>query len=184
MTDRLPSQTPGRRKGFSLVELMVAVTEGSIVMALVLGIFTASIVVGTSVGNYADMHERNKIAIAAFESDLRETQRLTSFAADGLTAEMYQNFNPLTGIGTLTTVTYKYVPGPAGQTKGVVTRNGSTLFTDVKNCSFTYFDANDTPMSSGNPSKVLITATMRRTNLGRQNSDYPVSAVVVLRNPR
>lgn len=187
-----PSRTLRLRKGFSLVELMVAATEGIIVVALVLGIFTASVVVGTSVGNYADMHERNKISISNFESDLRGAQRLTKTLTNELAAEVYQSFNPLSGMGTLATVTYKYDPGPVGQTKGVVTRNGVTVLSDIPNsgnatqpsCRFTYFDANDTPMTSGTPSKVLITATMRRTNMGRQNSDYLISAVVVLRTPQ
>jgi Tfp pilus assembly protein PilW len=179
-----PLRAPrGFRKGFSLVELMVAATEGSILTALVLGIFTTSVIVSVSVGNYSDMHDRNKVVMTKFERDFREASRLTAFSATGTTAEVLTISDLTNGTGTTSSVIYAY-----DEPNKAVTRNGLKVLSDVQKCSFAFFDGNDAVLTPGTDApqetrKVLITASMRRTNLTRLNSDYLVSAVVVLRSP-
>ena len=158
-------------------------------MALVLGIYTSSLTVGTSIGNYSDMSAQGRIAMSLFERDLRSASSLTVATNTRVEFSMVSSVDVATGVANFVQVAYYYDSAkkelcrefPIGGAKTIVLR-------DLTDCRFAYFNGNDTilvpatPNPAVNAKKVVIYAAMLRGRLGKVNTDNLVSAVVVLRS--
>jgi prepilin-type N-terminal cleavage/methylation domain-containing protein len=73
-----------RRSGWTLVEMLIAVTAGSIVLLAVaqLTLFTAKSFV--ALGNYDALDQSSQNALDILSKDIRQTQALTSFSTNQL----------------------------------------------------------------------------------------------------
>lgn len=175
------SKPAGKRRGFSLVELMVASSEGILLMSMVLGVLVSSMSVGASIGNYSDMSTQARIAMSTMESDLRAVSHLSVASGTRMEFQVVNGVN--SGIPSVSSIAYTY-DGATGtlRRESPIGANGRLVMSDLKNCQFQYFDGADAP--AANPlsaKKVLIYAEMQRRNVGKLNTDTIVSAVVVMR---
>lgn len=175
------SKRPGKRRGFSLAELIVASSEGVLLMSMVLGVLVTSMSVGASIGNYSDMSAQARIAMSTMESDLRAVSYLSSASVSRMECQVVDAVNA--GTPAVRSIAY-YYDSAAGKLyrESPIGANSRLVMGDLKNCQFQYFDGADAPAS--NPltaKKVLIYAEMERRNVGKLNTDNIVSAVVVMR---
>lgn len=178
-----PGSKAGRnRRGFSLVELMVASSEGVLLMSLVLAVLVTCMSVGASVGNYSDMSAQARIAMSQMESDLRAVSQLTTATTTRLDCEVVTAV--IAEVPTINTISYYYDSGSKSLYRESPTGSNKRLvMSDVKNCQFVYFNGSDAPASDAITSKkILIYAEMERRNVGKINTDNIVSAVVVMRS--
>src|SRR5215831_4447231 len=64
------------RRAFTLVELSVSMTVGSLFIAMIMGAVVMQTRFSTAVGNYELMNRSGTIAMRQFESDMRQTRSL------------------------------------------------------------------------------------------------------------
>src|SRR5687767_11545901 len=91
-----------RRRGFSLIEMLIGTAIGSILLTV---IATFSLYSGRSLAaiwNYADLNQTSRQALDTMTRDIRQVRRLIDFQPDLLTFEdsdgqsLYFLYNPAT----------------------------------------------------------------------------------------
>lgn len=119
-TIRLPVREP--RHGFTLVEVMVSATLGTMILAAVISMFLFLGRTSANIVNYAEMEAQARSGLERFAQDTRQSSDMTWNSANGVTLE----------IGA-TTVTYTHnsTTGEFSRTTGGNTEillNGITSF--------------------------------------------------------
>ena len=140
-------------RGFTLVEVMVAATIGSFVLAGVLTAFLMLTRSATNAANYSMMETQSRKALEELGQDLRMAKDATWNSATSITLQIPDNY---TSTGNLVTYAYQ-VSGGTGQfyrmpgaasaanTKTVLVRNVAPDF------AFSRFDRIGAPLSSTVP---------------------------------
>lgn len=134
-----------RRRGFSLVEVMVATSIGVMLIVAILSTYTF---LGRNLvrySNYEDLTTMNRRALQFFASDVHTATGVSSFSSSQLTLVM-PYVHPDYSVTTYT-VTYTYDASAATLVRSVsgtappgVATNSITLLTGVANLSFDYLD--------------------------------------------
>jgi prepilin-type N-terminal cleavage/methylation domain-containing protein len=191
-------RSSGFRAGFTLVEMMVSLTVGSILIAMVMSAVVVQCRMSAAVGNYEVASRQGRIAMKQFECDIRQAKNLlaTPDHANGYDPTRV-NMEIVTGVaadGTAIRSTVAYYYNAATRTlyrEQPAGSNRRTLINDLSDCRFSYFGRNDNQLpSTGNPSpspmelrRVLLSAVVTKSNLSQANRDRMVSASVVMRKP-
>lgn len=156
--------TPSKRlRAFTLVEVMVAATIGSFVLAGVLTAFLMLTRSATNAANYSMMETQSRKALEELGQDLRMAKDATWNSATSITLEIPDNYTSSSNL-----VTYAYqVSGGTGQfyrmpgaasatnTKTVLVRNVASDF------AFSRFDRIGAPLSSTATAQALNIQTKR-----------------------
>ncbi|MEO7597794.1 MAG: prepilin-type N-terminal cleavage/methylation domain-containing protein [Opitutus sp.] len=151
-----------RRGAFTLVEVMVAATIGSFVLAGVLTAFLLLTRSATNAANYSIMETQSRKALEELGQDLRMAKDATWNSATSITLEIPDNYTSTSNL-----VTYAYqVSGGVGQfyrmpgaasasnAKTVLVRNVSSDF------AFSRFDRIGAPLSSTVPGTVAAASAL------------------------
>jgi prepilin-type N-terminal cleavage/methylation domain-containing protein len=113
------------RRGFSLVELMVAVGVGSLVLLGLSSFFLHSAKSLLAMTNYAELSRGNRYAIDLMTRELRQAKRLTSYQTNSVTLEDPNG----------AAFTYTYSPGKRTLSR---TRDGATSVL-LRDCDYLLF---------------------------------------------
>lgn len=178
-------RSKSRLSGFTLVEVMIAASLGTMVLAGVLSTFLMLGRSGANVANYSVMETQARRALEEFSQDLRMASGITWNSTSSITMTVPNNYAPTSGV-----VTYYY--DSTGQTfnrrpKDSLSASGTTTF--IRNVTtFTYsrYDRINNPATLDPTTKRIqlnmtaSTAGVTRTVPGASN--IIVSASFILRN--
>ena len=142
MLSRRPETTGN--SGFTLVEVMVSVTIGSIVMLGVLSTFIFLGRSGMNLRNYSDMEAQARRGLELFAEDTRQAKAVTWASADSITLDV-------DGVN----VTYAYSSGNFTRTKNSVT---TTLLSGITSFNFLAYTINGTAITDFSDATALTVA--------------------------
>lgn len=174
-TTTAPSKPAAKKLGFSLTEVMVATSVGSIIIAAALSslVFIAKSSVGTI--NYNEMNSMARMAAQTFGSDMRMVKEVTNCSPTSISARL-PNYD----------VTYTYDAGQGTLTRTV---NGQSrvLLRDAVTFDLQFYKMSSKPEGEVTSSplevkKVQLVAHMRRKALSLEQNDHIISSRFVLRN--
>jgi prepilin-type N-terminal cleavage/methylation domain-containing protein len=185
----LPQRSLARRAsqseaGFTLVEVMIAATLGSLVLAGVLSTFLMLGRSGANVANYSMMESQARRALEEFSQDLRMASGITWNSAQSITLTIPNNYTP-----TLGKVTYAYDPvadefyrSPRDPTSAAGTK--SVLIRNVVDFTYSRFDRINNPSTMDMTTKrIQLNMTARTTTVTTASaSNIILSASYILRN--
>jgi prepilin-type N-terminal cleavage/methylation domain-containing protein len=181
-----------RRRGFTLTEVMIAMTLSVVAMS---GILSTALMISRSgyrIDQYTDMENESRKSLEQFGQDVRMSQDVVWHDANSLTLTL-----PVDATGTATqTCTYTY--DPAAKTFArTSTGKTSVLLTGIEECTLMGFKINGdpthtspTPASSwttiSNSTKQLqLSVSSQRTQTASVKTGQKViSARFILRNKR
>jgi hypothetical protein len=192
------TERPRRRAGFTLVEVTVASSIFVMMIALLTGVIITQTKFGLSIGNYAEMNSASVKLLTQFDKDMRMAKTVTTMTSTEVVVQIVDdvdwtalNANPDKYWATVTAATpatVRYTFSTDGKlvreyttaTEKPVT---TTLLTGLESGRFAYFN-NDDDIANTTPSvkKIMISGTLKRASGNNSNSDYLVSAVVVMRS--
>jgi prepilin-type N-terminal cleavage/methylation domain-containing protein len=174
--------------GFTLVEVMIAATLGSIVLAGVLSTFLMISRSGMSAANYTTMDTQSRRALDEFSRDVRQASNVTWNSSASVTLSVPDNYATTSNLVTYTwnnsssSSTYRCfyrVPGNSTATspKTVFVRN-------VTSFSYARFDRlNATTTSDASTKRIQIAMTVTSTSVTVvATTAQLVSASFILRN--
>ena len=155
--------------GFTFVELMIAGTLGSIVMAGVLTTFLMMGRTGVRVANYSMMETETRRAFEQLGIDARMTSAFTSLPVSGTTTSITLQI-PTSDASTWMYVTYGYanqqffvVPG----TDPTATAGRRTLISNVTSLTFNRYDSGGTTTTSDAVTKhIQVSISVVRSGMG------------------
>lgn len=174
------------RRGFTLVEVMIAASIGTMVLAGVMSTFLMLGRSGANVANYSVMESQSRRALEEFSQDLRMASNVTWTSTTSITLTVPNNYTPTLGL-----VTYSYDstaktfgrspadPSSASGTSRVLIRN-------VVSFAYSRFDRINNPSTVDTTTKRIqlsmtaSTAATTRTVPGASN--IILSASYILRN--
>jgi prepilin-type N-terminal cleavage/methylation domain-containing protein len=173
------------RRGFSLVEILVASSLATIVMA---GVMTAFLFIGRtsiSLRNYADLETQARNALETFAQDVRMSSGVTWNSSTSLALTIQQG-------NTTIPATYAYDPAARTFSRTVGTTT-EVLITNIRNFSFNAYGIDTTSISLSTPTantnnatkQIQISLETERINRTLAlHTNKVISARFVLRNKR
>lgn len=185
------------RRAFTLSELLIASSVFVVMVALLCGVVVAQTKCGVSLGNYADMNESSRRLFTQFDKDMRMAKDVSVMGAQEVKADLIEDvdWNALLGSADASTWA-KATSGKTATTRYIISdsklvreytsdgkTSSSTLLSGLLSGSFVYFN-NDDDIATTTPSikKIMVSGVMQRPVAQNKNTDYLVSAVVVLRS--
>lgn len=185
------------KNGFTLPEVLISMSIGCVLIALVLSLSVIQGRLCLSLGDFELANRQSRIAMKQFESDIRQARTILP------TENKQSGFDPMiikleTIIGfdaegdpIKEIVTYSYNTTKKSLERQYANRPKKTLIENLSACQFTYFGINDTPLPSGvnaTPAptelrKVVLSGTVTKTRGAKENRDHLITASVVLRKP-
>lgn len=170
----------GARRGFTLVEVMVATSLGLTLLTGLVSLFFYTNRSFASLTNYLDLDQKSAVALDKMSREVRQVNKLTALSATSLTFQDYD-------LGTL-----QYIYDSGAQTLTRV-KNGvsETLLTGCSSMTFAAFDRVPNgntylPVSTTNAAMakvVELTWNCSRAILGATaNTESMQSARIVIRN--
>lgn len=186
MTSTTPSPSD-RRRGMTLVEVMVSVVLGSMIMA---GVLSTTLMIGRAglgVRNYADMTAQARKGLEQFAQDTRQASEIVWNSATSVT---------LTVDGTAVTYAYSSALGTFTRTVGTAS---TTLISGVTSFQFIGYTitgvnvsgANDLSAAAGRTAAAKVTKQMqisltitRTSVVSASVTNAVLSARYTLRNKR
>ena len=181
----------GRRRGFTLVEVLIATTLGVFILA---GVLTANLQVirgGIRVSNYVEMDTQVRRALEFLGRDLKSATAITWNGDSDITLTL-----PGTG-GATTQVTYAWTAASgaffrvAGASSAVVTgrleliRGIPAAPDGSAGLAFARFDRDGNAATTDAATKrVQVSMTLRRSGVARAASTHPIAATFTLRSKR
>jgi prepilin-type N-terminal cleavage/methylation domain-containing protein len=171
------------RRGFTLVEVMIAASLGTMVLAGVMSTFLMLGRSGANVANYSVMESQARRALEEFSQDVRMANAITWNSTSSITLTIPNNYAPTAGV-----VTYAY---DSGSQKFYRTPRDSTsasgqtdLIRNVVSFSYARFDRINNPAAQDMTTKrIQISMTARTTsNTAVGASNIILSASYILRN--
>lgn len=172
-----------KRSGFTLVEVMVALTIGVMVLGIASGslVFLARSSVAAS--NYQNMGTSGRKALEYFSSDARMTSDVLGIAVYSGSKRAYATVLQVYKEGG-GTETIRYTYDSSGGTFTRVSPSGSTtLLSGVQRLFLTFYDINGNETDDLLAAKeVQLSAKMERKALTLDNTDEIISARFMMRN--
>jgi Tfp pilus assembly protein PilW len=169
--------------GFTLVEVMIGATLGTMVLAGVLTTFLMLGRSGANIGNYCTMETESRRALEELSQDLRMAKNVTWNSGQSVTLEVPDNYtatgNRVTYALDSTTNDFYRMPGTASDTNPK-----QTLVRSVASCTFARFDRlNVATTSPASTKRVHLTLVVRRkSQTVAAASNTILSASYILRN--
>jgi prepilin-type N-terminal cleavage/methylation domain-containing protein len=187
MTTIIRFQAPDQHRvqGFTLVEVLISATLGSLVLMAVMAAFLFLGRSGANMQNYVDMEAQARRAIETFAEDVRMSSGATWNTSNSLTLTV------VTASGTVSR-TYTY-----NSTAGTFTRTASgsttTLLTGISTFSFTAYKINTDTIDLSDSSTLtdasnltkqiqISLRTIRSTRTVTDATNSVISARFILRN--
>jgi prepilin-type N-terminal cleavage/methylation domain-containing protein len=170
----------GKRKGFTLVEVLITSAIALLLGAAVVIFYSYSSRAFVTIDDYNDLCERSQLALDKMSKDIRQSKQLTAYATNSLTFSDV-NGNPL-----------QYTYDPAAKT--LVRASGGQTATYLTNCdSLQFWIYQPTPTSNSfacyspayvtNARVIQITWKCSRRIMGRKTTTESIeSAEIVMRN--
>lgn len=187
-TSTIPLRRRGARAGFSLVEIMIGATLGSIVLAGVMSTFLMLARSGVSAVNYTTMDTQSRRALEEFAQDVRMASNVTWNSSSSITLTVPENYTSTSNqvtytwdstVGSASYRCFYRVPGTSAATspKTIYIRNVTTF-------SFARFNRlNGTTTSNASTKRIQISMTVTTTaQTVVAATDQLVSASYILRN--
>lgn len=112
MTISTPPTNRRRRRGFTLVEVLIAASLSTVVLAGVMSAFLLVGKTGYAASNYSEMETQTRRALDIFGSDVRKAVDIRWNSAQSITLSVATSTN------ATTLVTYAYDTDPASATYG------------------------------------------------------------------
>lgn len=196
----IPSSSPSRRdpkarRGFTLSEVLVASSIFVVLATVALWALVLQSKVGMAIGNYADMNAYSRQALSQFEKDMRMATNIQTMASSEVIVSVIDSVDwsrmniPANAVGGAHQIRYfyrdnkLYRQSPAGAVGSAPDAGCTVVLDNLKRCNFAYFNTDDnTATSNLSVKKILLSGTMQRNFTGIANTDYLVSAVVVMRS--
>lgn len=208
-TSSAPSPRPDRRRAFTLSEVLISVTVGAVLITLLMGMVVTHARLAVATGNYAEMNEENRRALTLFDNDMRAASDVLEMRDDYVRVSAITGLRA--GVPKSDTIEYTYDPKAATfsrtvtdsvtgakQTRTLITGVDTDVFNRSKNSSaklgpLTYLNKDDqVVLTATDPGvttvrilevkKIMLNVKLKRGNSLLTNSDYVVSAVVVMRS--
>ena len=168
----------GRRKGFTLVELLVATGIGSMVVAAVMTTFVFFCRTGVRMAHYSDMERQSRGVLQRFGQDAREAKAVAWVDANTL------QLTTDSGV-----VTYDYNSSTKRFTRTPSGGSGSVLVSGISSFRFMAYDVTGSSVAltdsnaSQNTKMVQVDIDLSRNTASAGNATaQAVSARYVLRN--
>ena len=179
-TDHFIKSSPNwhwRRKGFTLVEILIVVTLGSMIMAGVTSSYIFLFKSSIGMGNYVDMNQQSRFAMELFGRDVRNASEVYTMTSSVLSIEV-----PSTTSSNTVTYAYNAEAKTLTRTVGGVSRS---ILTDVNSLIFTYYNLkNVVAAGTVEAKKVQIEVEMIRKILTLENTNHVISSRYMMRNRR
>lgn len=171
------------RRGFTLVEVMIAASLGTMVLAGVMSTFLMLGRSGANVANYSVMESQARRALEEFSQDVRMANAITWNSASSITLTIPNNYAPTAGVVTYAydSSTKKFYRTPRDSTSA----SGQTdLIRNVVSFSYARYDRINNPAAQDMTTKrIQISMTARTTsNTAVGASNIILSASYILRN--
>ena len=179
-TTTLSKRQPG---GFTLVEVVIGATVGTLVLVGVLSAFLMLGRSGANIGNYCTMETESRRALEELSQDLRMAKNVIWNSEQSVSLEVPDNYtatgNKVTYALDSDTSTFYRMPGIATDTN-----SRRALVRSVASCTFARFDRANLATDSPNATKrVHLTLVVRRKNQTvAAASNTILSASYILRN--
>lgn len=169
-----------------LVELMVATSLGSVVLAAVMALTVYSARSFAAVSNYVDLDMKSRNALDKMSQEIRQADGLTTFTTNQL---VFSGTDPVTS--SAYTLTYSYNSGAATLTRQKSSEAQSqTLLTQCSALTWSMYQRNmtngtDQPIPTSDVSQcklIKLTWICSRSILGKSlNTESVQSAEIVIR---
>lgn len=177
----------GSNRGFKLVELMIAISIGTLILALVMSLYIFGLRSFGAIGNYTLMDSNSRLALDSMLREIRESSLVLGFQTNGTTRWLQVAYTNSTYPSVTNTFVWDSSTNCFTWTKtGQSTR---TLLSGCTNWNFTCYlrspTANGTfvPTTWAARTKLInMSWACSKTNVFRVNSESIVTAEVVLRN--
>ena len=169
--------TPARRRGFTLVEVMIATSLMAILTAAVLSSFIFILRAERSLANYAEMNTQARRLLEQLGRDARSAVDVTNTTASSITMSVPSNLS-----GSTQSVTYTYDSAAATvsrQIGGVTT----VLVKNVNTLTFNFLNSSNAATASLLELKQMqVSLRILRTVQQATTSEYVISAQYTLRS--
>lgn len=182
MTTTITRTKPGDR-GFTLVEVLIGSTIGTMVLAGVLATFLMMGRSGANIANYSVMEAQARRALEELSQDIRMGEWVTWTSSQSITVKVPHEYSSLTATIIYDNVTYSYNSTTKTFNRTVGT-NTTILARNVASCAFERFDRLNNATASANSTKriklTLVCRTQSQTAAAATNTI--LSAAYILRN--
>jgi prepilin-type N-terminal cleavage/methylation domain-containing protein len=172
-----------RCRAFTLVEVMVASTLGTIVLAGVVSTFLMLGRSGANVANYSMMETQSRRALEELSQDLRMAKQIVWNSAESVTLTVPDNY---TATGNQVTYAFDNTSGDFYRMPGTTsaTNPKTTLVRSATSCTFARFDrknnATENPLAIKRLQLTLVVRRKSQTVAAASNTIF--SASYILRN--
>jgi Tfp pilus assembly protein PilW len=172
-----------RSKAFTLVEVIIGATLGTMILVGVLSAFLMLGRSGANIGNYCTMETESRRALEELSQDLRMAKNVTWNSDQSVTLEVPDNYtatgNRVTYALDSTTHDFYRMPGVATETNPK-----QTLVRSVSSCTFARFDrVNAATTSPASTKRIHFTLVVRKkSQTVAAASNTILSASYILRN--
>lgn len=188
MITRANAKSKSGSRGFTLSEVMIAATLGTMVMAGVMSTFLMLGRSGANISNYSMMETQSRRALEEFSQDLRMASNVTWNSNTSITLTVPNNYTT-----TSFQVTYAYDSSTSGATAqsfyrmpgdASATNPKTVLIRNVVAMSYARFNRlNGTATSNQTTKRIQLSMTARTTTRTVANaSNIILSASYILRN--
>ncbi|MDB6170155.1 MAG: hypothetical protein JWM88_3019 [Verrucomicrobia bacterium] len=184
ITSTIPSDA--RRRGFTLVEVMIAASISTLVLAGVMSSFLMLGRSGANVANYSVMEAQSRRALEEFSQDVRMASAVTWNTGTSITLTVPNNYAPTSGVVTYyydsTSQSFMRTPRDPTAASGTTT----TLIRQVVSFAYSRYDRiNNVSTADMTTKRIQLnmtasTAAITRTVPGASN--IILSASFILRN--
>jgi Tfp pilus assembly protein PilW len=185
----ITTQFNARRRGFTLVEVIIGATLGTMVLAGVLSTFLMLGRSGANVANYSMMETQSRRALEELSQDVRMAKNITWNSTDSTSITLLVPDN-YASTGNQVTYAFDSATNELYRMPGIAsaTNTRTTLVPHVASCTFSRFNRlnasiDPTVMTNASTKRIQLTLVVRRSSQTvAAASNTILSASYILRN--
>ncbi len=170
--------------GFTLVEVMIAATIGSFIMAAIVTTYIFSLKGFRAIENYQEIHSDGRIAIDFFARDMRAAYDITSYNSSNIVVKIPTAFSYQGIVTSDKTVTYA-VTGAKLYRTDTGTGKTSLMANNINQLTFTLYDrvgSNTTLLTVAKG--VQVELKLRKTVMSQVQTEDYLSGRIEMRNKK